>query len=154
LDVVRILVARQLPRAAHNAPLHLFSASPELVGFGRGAYRQHSERTSRLLRQLWDRYHEEKLVMPFTMEDFDRWYFHQHFGKLTVEEQREVLQGLPPERRRELLQSLSPAERREVLQSLPPEERLAGLSAEQIRRYLDQLTAARPRQPRQPRHKR
>src|SRR5262249_19896041 len=30
LDVMRVLVAGQLRREAHNAPLHLFSASPEL----------------------------------------------------------------------------------------------------------------------------
>ena len=52
LDVVRVIVAGELPREPHNAPLHLFSASPQLFGFGRGAYRQRSEHTSRLLRQL------------------------------------------------------------------------------------------------------
>jgi hypothetical protein len=41
----------------------------------------------------------------------------------------------------------------EVLQSLPPEKRLAGLSPEQIRQYLDQLTAGRPAAPRKPRRK-
>ena len=39
---------------------------------------------------------------------------------------------------------LSPEHRREVLQALPPEERLAGLSAEQIRQYLDELIARSP----------
>jgi hypothetical protein len=38
--MVRVIVAGQLPREAHNAPLHLFSASWELVGFGQGAYRR------------------------------------------------------------------------------------------------------------------
>ena len=58
-----------------------------------------------------------------------------------AEEQCEALERLPPERRRE------------VLESLPPEERLSGLSAEQIRQYLDRLTAGRPPQPRKPRRK-
>jgi hypothetical protein len=35
LDVVRVVVAGQLPRERQNAPLQLFSASPELVGFAR-----------------------------------------------------------------------------------------------------------------------
>jgi hypothetical protein len=35
LDVVRVVVAGELPREAHNAPLHLFSASPELVASAR-----------------------------------------------------------------------------------------------------------------------
>src|SRR5262249_31999020 len=58
-DAVRVVVAGELPREAHNAPLHLFSASPDLVGFGRAAYRQRSESTSRLLRQLFERYQGE-----------------------------------------------------------------------------------------------
>jgi hypothetical protein len=153
-DVVCVIVAGQLPRQAHNAPLHLFSASPELVGFGRSAYRQRSGRTSRLLRQLFDTYQQGDFIMPFTWEDFERWYIKDHFLQLTPEEQRETLERLPPERRREVLQSLPAEERREVLQSLPPEERLAGLSAEQIRHYLDQLTAGRPTASRKPRRKR
>ena len=79
--------------------------------------------------------------MSYTMEDFVRDYIKEHFPRLTPEERREVLQSLPA------------AERKEVLRSLPPEERLAGLSAEQIRQYLDQLTAGRPARPRKPRRK-
>ena len=79
--------------------------------------------------------------MAYTMEDFKRDLFKEYFGKLTAEERRAVLESLPPE------------EQEEVLRSLPPEKRLAGLSAEQIRQYLDQLTAGRPAQPRKPRRK-
>jgi hypothetical protein len=128
-DAVRVVVAGELPREAHNAPLHLFSASPELVGFGRGAYRRRSEETSLLLGQLFERLRGEGLAMAFTMEDFKRQYIKEHFPRLTPEEQQEVLQALPPEKR------------------------LAGLSAEQIRQYLDQLTAGRPARPRKPRRK-
>ena len=92
--------------------------------------------------------------MSYTMEDFKREYVKEHFAKLTPEEQRDVLQALRPEKRREILQSLPPEEQAEVLQSLPPEKRLAGLSEEQIRQYLDQLTAGRPSGPRKPRRKR
>ena len=45
-DTIRVVVAGELPREPHNAPLHLFSASPELVGFGGSAYRRRSEKTS------------------------------------------------------------------------------------------------------------
>jgi hypothetical protein len=140
-DEVRVVVAGQLPRQPRNAPLHLFSASPELVGFGRNAYRQRSERTSRLLQQLFDTYRGD-VVMAFTWEDFEHWYIKDHFDRLTPEEQREALQRLAPERRQELLQSL------------PPEERLAGMSAEEVRHYLDQLTAGSPTGPRKRRRKR
>jgi hypothetical protein len=53
----------------------------------------------------------------------------------------------------EALLSLSPEKQQEVLQSLPPEKRLAGLSAEQIRQYLDQLDAGRPAESRKSRRK-
>jgi hypothetical protein len=140
-------VAGELPREAHNAPLHLFSASPDLVGFGRGAYRRRSGQTSRLLGQLFERLQGEGLAVPFTREDFNRQYLKEHSPQLTPEEQEEVLQSLPPERR---LAGLPPEQR---LAGLPPEQRLAGLSAEQIRRYLDRLTAGRPAAPRKPRRK-
>jgi hypothetical protein len=65
----------------------------------------------------------EDVVMPFTLADFDRWFFQEHFAKLTPEEQQEFLK------------------------SLPPEKRLAGLSPEQIRDYLEQLTGGRPAKP-------
>jgi hypothetical protein len=173
-DVVRVVVAGELPREERNAPLHLFSASAELVGFGRGAYRQHSEHTSRLLRQLLESYQEEGLGMPFTLADFDRWYIRSHFSQLTLQEQQEVfqtlpperqqglLQTLPPERQQELLQTLPPERQQELLQTLPLEKRLAGLSPaqvlaslseEQIREYLERRSAERPSKPRKPRRK-
>ena len=60
-DVVRVIVAGELPKEPQNAPLHLFSASPELIGFGRDPYRQRSEKTSRLLGQLFKSLEEEGL---------------------------------------------------------------------------------------------
>ena len=105
------------------------------------AFRQHSRNTSGLLGQLFERFQKEGVSMAFTMEDFQRQYAKEHFADLTPEDQQEVLQALPPEKQQE------------VLNSLPPETRLAGLSAEQIRHYLDQLTANRPAEPRKPRRK-
>jgi hypothetical protein len=140
-DGVRVIVAGELPREAHNAPLHLFSASPELVGFGQGAYQRRSEDTSSLLGQLFERFQQEGLAMSYTMADFRRDYIKEHFPQLTPEEQEEVLQSLPPEKQQE------------VLQLLPLEKRLAGLSAEQIRQYLEQLAADRPARPRKQRRK-
>jgi hypothetical protein len=140
-DAVSVIVAGELPRVGHNAPLHLFSASPDLVRFGSRAYGQRSETTSLLLGQLFERLRGEDFAMSYTMEDFIRDYTIEHFPKLTPEEQRKALERLSPERRRE------------VLQSLPPEERLAGLSVEQIRQYLDRLTGSSPAQPRKPRRK-
>jgi hypothetical protein len=149
-DEVRVIVAGELPREAHNAPLHLFSASPELIGFGRAAYRRRSEQTSLLLGQLFERLRGEGFAMAFTMEDFKRQYVKEHFARLTPEERREVLQSLSPEEQQDVLQGLPPEKR---LAGLPLEARLAGLPPEQIRQYLEQLTAGRPAQPRKPRRK-
>jgi hypothetical protein len=165
-DVVRVIVAGELPREPHNAPLHLFSASAELVGFGGAIYKQRSEHTSRLLRQLIDGFSAEGIPMSYTMEDFNRDYVRQRFAELTLEERREILRSLTPEERREVRKSLTPKERRDILHSLPPEqrkevlrsmppaERLEGLSAKQIRQYLGLLTTDRSVEPRKSRRKR
>jgi hypothetical protein len=146
-DRVRVVVAGELPREVHNAPLHLFSAAADLVGFGRMAYRRRSEKTSLVLDQLFEQMRGEGLAMAYTMEDFERDYIKKHLPKLTEREQEEVLQGLSAEVR---LAGL-PAEAR--LAGLPAEARLAGLSLEQIRRYLDQTAAGRRTRSRTPRRK-
>src|SRR5207244_7760076 len=110
-------------------------------GYGQARYQKRSKDTSGLLGQLFDRVQKEGFAMAFTMEDFQRQYAKEHFADLALEDQRELLQKLPPEKQQE------------VLKSLPPEARLAGLSAEQIRQYLDRLTANRPAEPRKPRRK-
>jgi hypothetical protein len=132
-DVIRVIVAGELPREAHNSPLHLFSASPELVGFGCGAYRQRSGQTSRLLEELFEGFAREGFAMPYTMEDFNRDY-----DKKTLKR----------------FAQMTPEKQREALESLPPDLRLAGLSAEQIRQYLNRLAPDRPPAARKPRRKR
>jgi hypothetical protein len=130
IDTIRVLVAGELPREEHNAPLHLFSASPELVAFGGGAYRRRSEQTSRLLGQLFEKLQGEGFAVAFTMEEFNRQYIKEHFPRLTAEERREVLKSLPAEEQRDMLKALPPEKQQEVLQALPPEQRLAGLPTE------------------------
>lgn len=128
-DTIRVVVAGELAREPHNAPLHLFSASPDLVGFGGRAYQRHSPNTSGLLVQLFEGLQAEGYSMPFTMEDFQRQFVKEHFSKLTPEDQEQLLLALPPEKR------------------------LAGLSAEQIRQYLDRLSAEHPAAHGKPRRK-
>ncbi len=127
-DVIRVIVAGELPREPRNAAFHLFSASPELIGFGSSAYQLRSENTSLLLGQLFGRLREEGAIMAFTMDDFRRQFIMEHFPDLTPQEQEKVLKGLPPEAR---------------LAGLPPEARLAGLTEQQIREYLRQLGTTR-----------
>jgi hypothetical protein len=140
-DLVHVIVAGQLPREAHNAPLHLFRASPELVEFACGAFTPRSENTSGVLQQLLTSLEKEGFAMSYTMEDFKRDYIKKEFPTLTPQEQQEVLQSLPPEKRREMLQALLVEE---WLAGLSVEERLAGLSEEEIQRYLKQMNAGRP----------
>jgi hypothetical protein len=66
-DAIRVVVAGELPREVHNAPFHLFSASPELVGFVQGAYQLRLEETS-LLRKLFESLREEDYAMSYTVE--------------------------------------------------------------------------------------
>jgi hypothetical protein len=140
-DTIRVVVAGELPQESHNAPLHLFSAAPDLVEFGGSSYQRRSEQTSRLLGQLFEKLRGEGFTVSYTMEDFNRQYVKEHFARLTPKERREALESLPPQ------------EREEVLEALPPEERMAGLSPEQIRQYLDRLTAGGTAVPRKPRWK-
>jgi hypothetical protein len=51
-DIIRIVVAGQVPKTKHNALLHLFSASTKVIGYGAGHYEQRSQNTSTLLEQL------------------------------------------------------------------------------------------------------
>ena len=139
--MVRVVVAGELPQESHNAPLHLFSASPELVGFGGRSYRRRSASTSLLMGRLFAAVHGEGFGMSFTMEDFHRQCAKEDFAKLTPEEQRETLERLSPERLRE------------VLKSLPVEELLAAMSPEQIRQIQQRQPGARPAEPRKPRRK-
>jgi hypothetical protein len=136
-DTIRVIVAGELPREVHNAPLHLFSAMPELIGFGQVSYKRHSARTSVLLGQLFDRLQGEGFTMSYTWKDFERDYVKRYFPKLTQQEQEELLRNLPFEARMAGL----PAEAR--LEGLSVEDRLEGLSEEQIRRYLEKVATVR-----------
>jgi hypothetical protein len=134
-DVFRVVVTGQLPRVEHNAPLHLFSAAPQQVGYGANHYRRRTEETSTLLDKLFRGYRREGIAVPYTMEDFRRDYLKENLKELTPKERTE---GLTPEER---------------LEGLSPEQRTAGLSLEEIERVLETRRAAQPPRPRKPRRK-
>jgi hypothetical protein len=67
-------------------------------------------------------------------------------------ERREVFRSLLAQGLRDAI-ALPQDQRQRFLQSLPLEVRLAGLSAEQIQQYLDQLTAGHPAPSRKARRK-
>ena len=115
-DVIRVVVLGELPQTGNNAPLHLLSANPELVEFGASHYEQRSPNTSTLIHQLFEGFKREGIAMPYTMQDFRHDFAKEHI--------------------REMLDALSPEERRGVFSDVPPEDRLAGLSPEEIEKYL------------------
>ncbi len=135
-DTIRVVVAGELPREAHNAPLHLFSASPKLVQFAGGTYQRRSEDTSELLEQLFQRFRAEGMTVSYTMKDFRRDYIKEHLHELPPKELAEAVRALPVE----MLRALSA----EVLPVLPEEE---------IRQYLERPSAARKAPARKPRRK-
>jgi hypothetical protein len=134
-DTIRVLVAGELPREPHNALLHLFSAAPELVEFGRTAYRRHSKQTSLLLGQLFKKIREEGLAM-YTMEDFLHDYVKEHFPRLTRQEQREALERLSPQDLGEVLESLPPEKTSLLLVQLFDKMREEGLAMYMMEDFL------------------
>lgn len=109
-DVIRIVVAAELPLTKANSLLHLFSAAADRVQYGQAHYQLPTPEISTIIKELFVQYQAEGLVMPYTMNDFRK--------KVA----REVLDQLTPEER---------------LRGLPPEERMADLSSEEIQAYLD-----------------
>jgi hypothetical protein len=152
-DVIRVVVLGRLPRAEHNAMLHLFSAQQEQVRYGAQHYRRRSDQTSTLLDRLFEEYQREGLAMPYTLEDFRRDYLRGHLKDLSPEErveglsleqrlaglsEEDLLRRVPVEKR---LEGLSPEER---LEGLSPEQRLAGLSPEEIAELLKRFKTDEP----------
>ena len=128
-DEVRVIVASELPREKHNAMLHLFTTSPELLGFGWSRFRPRSKRTSTVLKQLYESFQREGVIMPYTMSDFIVAFLQKEYQKAT------------------------PDERQDFLNSLPTEERLANLNPAEIRQYLDRLESQSGHPRRKPRKK-
>jgi len=95
-DVIRIVVLRQLPREERNAPLHLLSATPELVAYGASHYRQRSPDTSTLIHRLFTGLEREDIAVPYTMKDFRRDYAKELFNELTPAQRRELIKKLSP----------------------------------------------------------
>jgi hypothetical protein len=126
-DTIRVIVLSEVPESEHNAPLHLFSAVPQIVRFGAAHFERHSSDVSTLINDLFSYYQIEGIDMPYTMEDYRRDSIKWRLEQLTPEERLELF---PPEER---LKGLPPEE---ILKWLPPEERWKGLSAEEILRSL------------------
>jgi hypothetical protein len=113
--VIRLVVVHQLPQEEQNAMLHLYSALPDLVRFGARTCRLRSPRTSTFLNQLFNRYQEEGVPMPFTPEEFER--------------QGIELLSRDPSMIKRVLENLSVEER---LEGIPVEKRLEGITLDEL----------------------
>jgi hypothetical protein len=119
---IRLVVVHQLPQQSQNALLHLFSAQEEQMRYAVREYRPRSPQTSTFLYQLYDRYREEGMPMPYTKEEFYREAMEKMrkdpdvirwvLESTTVKER---LEGVPVE---ELLKGLSPEMRESLRQKL------------------------------------
>jgi len=128
--LIKLIVLNQITLEQKNAFWLLFSGQAEEFGYGEQHYhwQQPSERA--MLNQLYELYQKEGIVMPYTMEDFNRDFTREHLYLLPPEER---LKGLPPEERLKGLPSET------VFKQFSPEERLKGLPPEIIEAYLSQL---------------
>jgi hypothetical protein len=109
---------------------HRLFAWPDPVGFSGGSH--HRRRTTdrdALLDQIFERYRAEGLAVGYTMPDFRRDYIKEHLPELPRED------------------------REDVLRALPAEELLAVVPLDEVRRYLDELTAGQEAPSRKPRRK-
>ena len=141
---IRLIVLSQIEQTEHNAVWQLFSGIPESFRYGAYHYNWRKNKLSTVINQLFASYSMEGLVMPYTVEDYERELEEEItkrvMARLTTEEilkampPEERLKGLPPEER---LKGLPPEER---LKGLQPEERLKGLTKEEIEAYLKKLS--------------
>lgn len=123
---IRVVVIHQLPQVEQNAMLHLFSARQEQVRYGAGHYRPRSEQTSTFLYQLYDRYREEGMPVPFTREEF----FREAIANMLRDPEVVERAAKEPAIIDRVAQSPEVIDR--VLDAAPVEKRLEGLSVEEL----------------------
>jgi hypothetical protein len=141
-------VTSELPKREQNALWLFFSGQAKGFQFSDKHYHWSYPGNKGLLWQLYEKYLNEGIVMPYTLEDFHREYTEPYLKSLPPEvllkelSPEERLKGLSPEvvfkqyQPEERLKGLSPNAR---LKGLSPDVRLKGLSPEMIEEYLSQL---------------
>ena len=126
LDVIRVVVACELPWTPNNAGALLFSAREDAVEYGDANFRPHAE-ASGVLNQLRSNYVSEGLTMAYTLKQFNR----ELLAKMPLDER---LEGITPEQMLSRLkpeQLLSRLKPEQLLSRLKPEQRVEGLKPEQ-----------------------
>lgn len=130
---IRLIVLNAIEQHPRNAPWELFSTRQDQIRHGATHYRPRRHETWELLRCLYLAHILEDPTMAYTMEDFIREARQRFLQELTLEEQRAIVDRLPPEER---LRGLKPEER---LRGLEVEEWLRGLGPEELRQLEEYL---------------
>jgi hypothetical protein len=113
-DKVRIIVLSQISGADCNAIWRLFSADSTAVIQAKQQYQAHLSNMSSVINQLFEYYQKEKVIMSYTMQDFQKDYIRDHLDLLSADE---VLKRYSSD---------------EVLKRYSLDERLKGLSFDEI----------------------
>jgi hypothetical protein len=71
---IRVIITSLLPLSDANAVLQLFSGKAEGFRFAETHYQWRHSRSRGLLKQLFELYFKEDVVMSYTWEDFERDY--------------------------------------------------------------------------------
>jgi hypothetical protein len=97
---VRIIVLSRIIESPKNAPWLMFSADADKVRYGAARYEWKSP-VSGILNKLLKNYQSEGVVMPYTMEDFQKEVKEEVLRSLTEEELDRLLNGMKPEKAHE-----------------------------------------------------
>jgi len=128
--LIKLIVSSRVALEARNALWLLFSGKPQEFAYADEHYQWRHPRERAVLNQLYELYRKEGVMMPYTMDDFNRDFTQEHLYLLPPEV---VFKQFSPEER---LKGLSPEV---VFKQFSPEDRLKGLSPEVIEAYLSQL---------------
>jgi len=137
--LIKVIVSSRVALETRNALWLLFSGKPQRFAYGDEHYQWRHPRERAVLNQLYELYKKEGVVMPYTMDDFNRDFTQAHLHLLPPEvvfkqfSPEERLKGLPPE---VVFEQFSPEDR---LKGLPTETIFEQFSPEVIEAYLSQL---------------
>jgi hypothetical protein len=159
---VRLIVTSQVPKTPNNTLWHLFSHLSEQVAYAQKYHHWQNPHTSSVVNQLFHKYFQEGISMPYTMADFEsdtrKWLLksvkkelaRKTFSPTQVLNElfspEEVADALPPKAVKklspklvkvlspeEVVKQLSPAK---IVNAVSPEKLLNAIPQEAIEAYL------------------
>jgi len=125
-DTIRLIVLSQIPDGEHNALWRLFSAQSALVLQAFHQYKINQPEISTIVRDLLERYQQEKIDMSYTIQDYQKDYVRDHLNLLSPDD---VLKRYSADDR---LKDLSADE---VLKRYSADDRLKDLSADEVLKH-------------------